>query len=44
VERLLARLMDIVPELTEPGETQGVVGNEARPVIDHENKATGQQQ
>jgi hypothetical protein len=30
--------------LTEPGEPQGLIGNPARAVIDHENKSTGQQQ
>src|SRR5580692_9564907 len=43
-ECLLAGLMDIVPELTEPGEPQGLVGDPARTVIDHENKPAGQQQ
>jgi len=36
--------MDVVPELTEPGEPQVLVGDPARAVIDHENKAAGQQQ
>jgi hypothetical protein len=36
--------MDIVPELTEPGEPQGLVGDPARTVIDHENKPASQQQ
>ena len=43
-ERLLAGLMDIVPELAEPGEPQGLVGDPARAVIDHEDEAAGQQQ
>jgi hypothetical protein len=36
--------MDIVPELTEPCEPQGLIGDPARPIIDHENKSAGQQQ
>src|SRR3984893_10397788 len=43
-ECLLAGLMDIVPELTKPGEPEGLIGDPARPVIDHENKSAGQQQ
>jgi hypothetical protein len=41
---LLAGLMDIVQELAEPGEPQRLIGDPARPVIDHENKSAGQQQ
>jgi len=37
-------LMDVVPELTNPGETQGLIGDPARAVIDHENESAGQQQ
>src|SRR5258708_22264836 len=44
LERLLAGLMDVVPELTKPGETQGLIGDPARAVVDHENESTGQQQ
>jgi hypothetical protein len=36
--------MNVVPELTEPGEPQGLVGDPACAVIDHENKSAGQQQ
>src|ERR1700730_7603696 len=43
-ECLLAGLMDVVPELTKPGETQGLVGDPAGAVIDHENESAGQQQ
>src|SRR5712671_1594861 len=43
-KRLLAGLVDIVPELTEPGEPQGLIGDPARAVIDHENESAGQQQ
>src|SRR5438046_3439681 len=43
-KRLLAGLMDIVPELAEAGETQVLVGHPAGAVIDHEDKAAGQQQ
>src|ERR1700732_1926539 len=43
-ERLLAGLMDIVPEFAETGKTQGLIGDPARPVIDHEDKSAGQQQ
>src|SRR6266404_8759885 len=43
-ERQLAGLVNIVPELPEPGETQGLVGHEAGAVIDHEDKSAGQQQ
>ena len=43
-ERLLAGLMDIVPELAKPGEPQVLVGDPARAVIDHENETAGQQQ
>jgi hypothetical protein len=44
MERQLARLMYVVPEIAEPGEAQGVVGDEARPVIDHENKSASEEQ
>src|SRR5262249_54523447 len=37
-ERLLAGLMDVVPELPKPGEAQVLVGHPARPVIDHEDE------
>src|SRR3982074_810006 len=43
-ERLLAGLVNIVPELAKPGETQGLVGHEPGPVIDHEDKSAGQKQ
>src|SRR5216684_4018178 len=43
-KRLLAGLVNIVPELTEPSEPQGLIGDPARAVIDHENKSAGQQQ
>src|SRR3984885_9294736 len=43
-EGLLAGLMDIVPELAEPGKPQGLIGAPAGPVIDHEDKSAGQQQ
>jgi hypothetical protein len=43
-ERLLTGLVNIVPELTKPGEPQSLVGHPARPVIDHEDKAAGEQQ
>jgi hypothetical protein len=35
-KRPLAGLMDVVPELTKPGETQGLIGDPARTVVDHE--------
>src|SRR6476659_8494532 len=44
LERLLAGLMDVVPELTKPGETQGLIGDPARAVVDHENASAGQKQ
>ena len=40
----LAGLVDIVPELAKPGETQGLVGDETGPVIDHEDESAGQEQ
>jgi hypothetical protein len=40
----LAGLVDIVPELTELGEAQGLIGDQACPVIDHENKSAREQQ
>src|ERR1700751_4953321 len=43
-ERLLARLVDVVPELTETGEAKGLVGDPAGPVIDHEEEPAGEQQ
>src|ERR1700751_2076760 len=43
-ERLLARLVDVVPELTETGEAQRLVGDPAGPVIDHEDEPAGEQQ
>ena len=43
-EGLLARLVDIVPELAEPGEPQVLVGDPAGAVIDHENETASQQQ
>src|SRR5882757_9097445 len=43
-ERLLAGLMDVVPEFAKPGEPQVLVGDPARPVIDHENETASQQQ
>src|SRR6266481_1741790 len=44
LKRALAGLMDVVPELTKPGETQGLIGDPARAVVDHENESAGQQQ
>ena len=43
-ERLLAGLVNIVPELAKAGETQVLVGYEPRTVIDHEDEPAGQQQ
>src|SRR3954453_11946994 len=43
-KRQLAGLVDVVPELPEPGETQGLVGDEPRAVIDHEDKSAGEEQ
>src|SRR5262249_48839618 len=43
-ERLLAGLMDVVPELAEPGETQGLIRHEACAVKDHEDESAGQEQ
>src|SRR5690606_41358795 len=43
MERLLARLVDIVPELAELGEPQALVGDVAGPVIDHEDEAASEQ-
>src|SRR5258707_4906465 len=43
-ERLLAGLVNIVPELAKPGETQGLIGHEPRAVIDHEDESAGQKQ
>src|ERR1700720_646716 len=43
-EHLLAGLMDVVPELTNQGKTQGLIGDPARAVVDHENESAGQQQ
>src|ERR1700760_2395156 len=40
----LAGLIDVVPELAEPGEAQGLVGHPAGAVIDHEDETAGQQQ
>ena len=36
--------MDIVPELAKPGKMQGLIGNPACAVIDHEDKSAGQKQ
>jgi hypothetical protein len=36
--------VNIVPELAKPGETQGLVGHEPGPVIDHEDESAGQKQ
>jgi hypothetical protein len=44
MESLLAGLMDVVPELAEPGEAQRLVGDPASPIIDHENESARQQQ
>src|SRR5882757_1365594 len=41
---LLACLVDVVPELAEPREPQVLIGDPARPVINHENESAGQQQ
>src|SRR5258705_7568746 len=41
---LLAGLMNIVPELAEPGKSQILVGHPAGAVIDHEDESAGQQQ
>src|SRR5262249_649985 len=43
-ECLLAGLVDVVPELAEPGEAQVLVGHPACAVIDHEDESAGQQQ
>src|SRR5260370_6390330 len=43
-ERLLAGLMDIVPEFAKTGKAQGLIGDPARAVIDHEDESAGQQQ
>src|ERR1700677_175965 len=43
-EGLLAGLMEIVPEFAKPGKPQGLVGDPAGPVIDHENEPARQQQ
>ena len=43
-ESLLAGLVNVVPELAEPGETQGLVGDETCAVIDHEDESAGQEQ
>src|ERR1043166_107111 len=44
LESLLAGLVDVVPELAEPGEAQVLVGHPAGAVIDHEDESAGQQQ
>src|SRR5258708_33171435 len=44
LKRPLAGLMDVVPELTKSGETQGLIGDPARAVVDHKNNSTGQRQ
>src|ERR1700721_2462161 len=43
-EGLLAGLMDIVPEFAKPGKPQGLIGDPAGSVIDHENEPARQQQ
>src|SRR3954451_24195703 len=43
-ESLLAGLVNIIPELTEPSEAQGLVGDPAGSVINHEDESAGQQQ
>jgi hypothetical protein len=43
-ERLLAGLIDIVPELAELGEAERLIGDPARAIIDHEDESAGQQQ
>jgi hypothetical protein len=43
-ERLLAGLVNIIPELAELGKAQALVGDPPRTVIDHEDKSAGQQQ
>src|SRR5260370_27998047 len=43
-EGLLAGLVDVVPELAEPGEPQALIGDPARPVVAHEVKSAGPQQ
>src|SRR5262249_29862910 len=43
-EGQLAGLMDVVPELAGAGEAQILVGNPARPIIDHEDESTDEQQ
>src|SRR5260221_6255106 len=40
---VLAGLVDVVPELAEPGEAQVLIGDPARAVIDHEAKSARQQ-
>src|SRR6185503_12622621 len=42
-ESLLTGLMDVVPELAKPGETQGLIRHKARAVIDHEDESAGQE-
>src|SRR5258708_21637606 len=44
LKRPLACLMDVVPELTKPGETEGLIGDPARAVVDHEHESAGQKQ
>src|SRR4029077_10080904 len=44
LKRRLTGLMDVVPELAEAGEAQGLVGDEARAVIDNEDESAGQEQ
>jgi hypothetical protein len=36
--------MDVVPELAEPGELQGLVGDETGAIIDHKDESAGQEQ
>src|SRR6516164_816495 len=43
-ERLLAGLMDIVPELAKPRESQALIGDPTRAVIDHQDESARQQQ
>jgi hypothetical protein len=36
--------MHVIPELAEPRETQGIVGDKTRSIIDHKDETAGQQQ
>jgi hypothetical protein len=36
--------MDVVPELAEPGEPQGLVSDETGAIVDHKDESAGQEQ